>query len=88
MIAPIIADKRAGTRYQHASKWGVTRSNATQNRAPCQEFWGLTRKLLSVCALGIVDFRSGKERVTRAARHTAAEVAKQTRIMKKMSSGS
>lgn len=43
MIAPIIADKRAGTRYQHASKWGVTRSNATQNRAPCQEFWAPAR---------------------------------------------
>jgi hypothetical protein len=40
MIAPIIADKRAETRYQHASKRGVTRSNATRNRAPCQEFWG------------------------------------------------
>jgi hypothetical protein len=44
---------------------------------------GLIRKALSVCAVGVIDFRSDKERIARSTRRTAAEVAKQTRIMRK-----
>jgi hypothetical protein len=53
---------------------------------------GLIRQVLSICTFGMVDFRSDKERIarktTKGARYskrTAAEAAKQTRIMKKIS---
>jgi len=46
---------------------------------------GLTRKTLSMCTVGMIDFRSDKERIARSTRRSAAEVAKQTRLMKKIS---
>lgn len=55
---------------------------------------GLTRRVLSMGTFGMADFRSDKERIAgktaksaRYSKRTAAEAAKQTRIMKKSSRG-
>ena len=43
---------------------------------------GLTRKTLPMCTVGMIDFRSDKERIARSTRQSAAEVAKQNRLIK------
>jgi hypothetical protein len=44
---------------------------------------GVTRKFLSLNTLGLVDFRSDKERIARSTRRGAKQAQKQTKIMKK-----
>jgi hypothetical protein len=43
---------------------------------------GVTRKTLSVFSLGLIDFRSDKERIARSTRRSAKELKKQTKLMK------
>jgi Short C-terminal domain len=42
---------------------------------------GVFRKLTSMSTMGLVDFRSDKERIARSTRHSAHELRKQTRLM-------
>lgn len=42
---------------------------------------GVTRKLLSTCSAGLVDFRSDKERIARSTRQTAHGVRRQNRMI-------
>lgn len=44
---------------------------------------GLFRKSLSVSTLGIIDFRSDKERIARSTRLIRRSTKKQTRILKR-----
>jgi hypothetical protein len=43
---------------------------------------GVTRKMISLCTFGLVDFRSDKERIARSTRHTAKEARRQTAILR------
>lgn len=43
---------------------------------------GMTRKTLSMCTLGLIDYRSDKERVARSARLTKQSVKEQTKLMR------
>jgi hypothetical protein len=43
---------------------------------------GATRKLLSMCTLGLVDFRSDKERIARSTRKQAKLLREQNEILK------
>lgn len=43
---------------------------------------GITRKTLSVCTFGLIDFRSDKERMARSGRQAAKEAKEQTKIMR------
>lgn len=43
---------------------------------------GVTRKLLSTCSAGLVDFRSDKERVARSARKTLHATRRQNRLLR------
>lgn len=43
---------------------------------------GLIRKLTSVSTLGVIDFRSDKERIARSTRKTSAEAKQQTTLMR------
>lgn len=45
---------------------------------------GVTRKVLSVCSLGLVDFRSDKERTARSSKQTAKEAKRQTELLEQM----
>lgn len=40
---------------------------------------GMTRKLISTCSAGLVDFRSDKERIARSTRQTAHGIREQNR---------
>jgi hypothetical protein len=42
---------------------------------------GIVRKSLSICTLGLVDFRSDKERIARSTRHTAKQAKQQTKLL-------
>lgn len=42
---------------------------------------GIIRKIASVSTVGLIDFRSDKERIARSSRKGAKELAKQTKIM-------
>lgn len=44
---------------------------------------GFTRKVLSVSTVGLVDFRSDKERTAAYAKASKKEAKKQTKLMKK-----
>jgi hypothetical protein len=44
---------------------------------------GFTRKMLSVSTMGLIDFRSDKERMARSARLTKQVTRKQNRLVKK-----
>lgn len=44
---------------------------------------GLIRKSLSVSTMGIIDFRSDKERIARSTRLIKRATKKQTRVMKR-----
>lgn len=44
---------------------------------------GATRKFMSLTTLGLVDFRSDKERTAAYAKATKKEAKKQTKLMKK-----
>jgi hypothetical protein len=44
---------------------------------------GMTRKLLSTCTGGIVDFRSDKERIARSSRLAHHEARRQTKLMRR-----
>ena len=43
---------------------------------------GMTRKLLSMCTAGLVDYRSDRERIARSARHTAHALNQQNRLLR------
>lgn len=43
---------------------------------------GVMRKVLSLNTLGLVDFRSDKERIARSTRHTAKELKIQNRLLR------
>lgn len=43
---------------------------------------GMTRKLLSVSTLGLIDLRSDKERIARSTRKAAKQARLQTKLMK------
>ncbi|WP_159011693.1 hypothetical protein [Streptomyces sp. NRRL F-5123] len=43
---------------------------------------GMTRKLLSISTLGLIDFRSDKERTAAYTKATKRQAKKQTKIMK------
>jgi len=45
---------------------------------------GVTRKVLSVCSLGLIDFRSDKERTARSSKQTAKEAKRQTELLEQM----
>ena len=44
---------------------------------------GLIRKTLSICTLGLIDFRSDKERIARSARLTKEATRKQNRLIER-----
>ena len=44
---------------------------------------GVIRKLTSVSTLGLVDYRSDKERIARSTRKTSKEAKKQTELMER-----
>ena len=48
---------------------------------------GLTRKMMSVSTLGMVDFRSDKERIAAYTRATKRNTKKQLKLAKKMAKG-
>lgn len=43
---------------------------------------GMTRKLLSVCTAGLIDYRSDKERIARSSRQAAHALSKQNRLLR------
>ena len=43
---------------------------------------GVTRKMLSISTLGLIDFRSDKERIARSARLTKRAAKKQNKLLK------
>lgn len=48
---------------------------------------GMTRKLLSACTAGLVDFRSDRERVARSARKTLHATRRQNRLISQQGQG-
>lgn len=42
---------------------------------------GVTRKTLSLMTLGLIDFRSDKERIARSTRKTSKEAKKQRKVL-------
>jgi len=45
---------------------------------------GVIRKTASALTLGLIDFRSDKERIARSTKKTATEAKKQTELMQEM----
>ncbi|HEY2791313.1 MAG TPA: hypothetical protein VGJ28_03095 [Micromonosporaceae bacterium] len=45
---------------------------------------GLIRKTLSVSTVGLIDFRSDKERIARSARKTSKEAKRQTELLEQI----
>lgn len=43
---------------------------------------GMTRKLLSICSAGLIDYRSDRERIARSSRHTAHALDRQNRLLR------
>lgn len=43
---------------------------------------GMTRKLLSICSAGLIDYRSDRERIARSSRHAAHAIDQQNRLLR------